>query len=73
LFTASAFFTGYRMNAYSDAFFGSTTVRQAKTKSWAVTGLPSAHRASLRSQNVAPSSRSSQRSATPGTISPDGP
>ena len=58
------------MNAYCDAVAGSTAVRQANTKSCAVTGLPSLQRASSRNQNVAPLVPISQRSATPGTRSP---
>ena len=45
---AWAFFTGYMMNAYSEAVSGSTTVRQANTKSCAVTGFPSDQRAFFR-------------------------
>ena len=56
------------MNAYSEALAGSTTLRQAKTKSFAVTGLPLLQRASGRSQKVAFSGVISQRSATPPTI-----
>ena len=54
------------MLAYSDALAGSTVLRQAKTKSCAVTGLPSLHLASARNQKVAPSLRISHFSATPG-------
>lgn len=37
------------MYAYSDAFTGSTALRHANTKSFAVTGSPFDHFASLRS------------------------
>src|SRR5512133_3997822 len=60
------------MKAYSEAVFGSTAVRQPKTKSWAATGLPSSQRAPARRWKTALRSPSSHRSATPGTISPPG-
>ena len=67
---ASAFLTGYKIKAYSEAVFGSTALRHAKTKSCAVTGSPLLHFASFRSQNFADVADRVQRSATPGAKLP---